>query len=292
MKQFSIKGYQFNIIFFLYLLFIAPLLKDAIISGETNYIFGFIGLLIYLLEPIFLKVKTIFVLKRFLVSNQKMVDLSIPNYKKPTLGYFIWFMTIMRFLFRLGILVISIHLIGVADVLKENDIGWVGGLLLCLFVIFELIILMDYTSLIDYVITDKESLENQKEMITAKWTKLQKNKYWFMRNEWIADSILFVYSAILYTGFWDILQSELINDVNLFYKEGYSVVYTLFAIISGYSILCFIALVPVRLAYWIEETLCVFNKKQMWRLRVSFLIVAISFAYPVLVRIFELYISR
>jgi hypothetical protein len=289
-NEIVIKGYHLNLMLAIYFFFFAAFLKDSIISGEINYYFGTLGFLIYFLEVKFIKIKTLFVLKRAEKYYLTVIKKHNPDAKQKRIGGFLWYMNFVRFLFRIGIIVISGHLFGLDEYGKDNGMGWIGGLVLGVFIIYELITLMIFMDLSGAMIIKEEDAIKNKKKVNDKWNKMHQNKFWLLRSEGVSDFVLFIYSGMLFTAFWDIMSTEMISEVEGFYSNGHSIYFALAAVISLYSLLCFLAVVPIRLAYWIEESLMAYSTKQKLALYASFFLVCLSLCYPPLFRIVELYI--
>lgn len=281
------NGYKFNVLFGIISLFVGASIPSYVDLRGSGFLVGLIAVFMYFGEAWAFYYKTKLTRVRVVyVQTEGRITRTVPPL--PALGCFVSYGFFLRLCFRTIFLIVALTTFGFMSE-SEEDIGGVAITVLILGILFELFLLG--VSWIESRLTkDDEEEEPQKE--EQKWReknfKMLKDPK-LLAKEMGADFILFV-SAMMFThAFWTMSNNDFMDSIDHSYAIGDWGVGVLLSMVFFNFVLCLFMLVPVRLAYWVGESISTFTPQQKWRLRFSFLFAGLSITAPVFIHWVKVY---
>ena len=286
-KDIRPNGYYFNILFILYYLFLAPLINKFILFGEKNFFVAFMGIAVYITEffAFDFKIKMIRLrgyseALRLKKETGKEISMSGP-------GGVLMYAIVIRFLLRIGFMMTSMYaLFGNPEV----PLYTVMTVLLVIVVLLEV-------GICAYTFSQSGLVENisSEDSGNKPWIKKFLPKFdtgEYRQKEFLSDIVLHLYAFMIITAFWNPINESGKNIINATAPLEDSALYTGIILFFIYTVLAFISLPAIRLAYWTEESVMAFTRKDKWKLRGSFILTALVVASPVIQQYFKVYLWK
>ncbi len=283
-----IRPYLFNGVFSyslfgIYALTIAPFVGDFVASGEYNPFLSFFGFGMLVAEFFALKFKLKMIRvragqRRILHKEKTGINL-LPNTNK-----FVLFEFFLRLLFRVPIAMVCMTALGYTA--NEKKMSGEGVFVIMLVLVAD-IAGLTYLYLKSDFYTDPpmSKRELQKELSEDDvWDKanghlVTSEKH--MKLELLSDVVLHVYSIMVYTALWSYLNAYGIARLNsIVFIEYADPVSSAFDVFPMLFIMCVLALIPLRIAYWIEDSLMAFTWLEKFELFATFIIIALFTCSP------------
>ncbi len=277
--RWNFTGISFNLLVAAYSLLLAPFIADYIQFGRANIFVALFGVFIYVAEFFAMNYKLKVVrLRAETLRMQKHAREELPN---P--GCVIWYAVLMRMLFRIGFIMVALVAFGFDPSAAEQPVMFT--VMLILFILCEVFVL-GYTwvesGLFRTTPDDKWDEErDQKELET--WRKVNlpfKETEETRAKEFRADIVLQLYALMLLTAFWDTINESNKEYIIRSFNTHETALFTGIMLFVIFLVMAFFALIPLRMAYWIEESVSIYTSKERWRLRGSLLIAALMVFEP------------
>lgn len=227
-------------------------------AGSGKFFLGLGWLIFYFAEPwafnFKIRLSRIRILSGLTEGNPEKI------YKHKNMGGLIWFAFLIRLVFRFLILIIAFTILGVLPGPKEMP-TWM--LLIYIFaMLFELsaIFWPIYTLRLDSGINKEEDKEGEKaeEKMEKEWRRenfpLLSRADTFPK-ELVADILLSLYAIVATKSFWNMINDTFTSYIISSARDGSGAFETAISTAIPIFILAFIFLIPVRLAYWVGESI-------------------------------------
>lgn len=278
-------------LFGVYSFSIAPLLTDFLKYGEKNYFVGITGLAVYILEAFAFDYKLYMIRFRSELKKLEVQNDEGERHLIPRAGPMLWVGLFFRIAFRVGIIAISVYAFGLKEHKDVIFFSMLGSFILEA-IIFAYTCMK--TNLFNQTPTTREEffLEWKKD---GEWLEQQqktnatKNIFW---NELATDIVLHLYAFMLYTAWWDMVNEEGINMVRRNFESGTGIIFGFIAPMPMLFSMTLLAMMPLRLAYWIEDSAMSFTPKDRRKTRASFFLAALITISPVIIELFKLYFPK
>lgn len=281
-------------LFGLYSLTISPLVTRFINYGEPNALVGIFGFVILIAEMIALHFKLKMIRIRTEESRIAFFDSTGIDYI-PYPGKIVIFGLFARMILRLAVLMVSITALGFPA--TEAEMSIVG-----LFVV-SLGFFLDMCGLIYiYVNTgiEREVPEDQAqyrldEKEAREWNRINiplasTTKYFW--KEFIADIILNIYALMLFTVLWKFINDFCIDLLRQDFNEDISWLGAASDLFPLLFILAFVILMPTRVAYWIEDGMMAFIRREKMAMWSIFILASVYAFAPAFIEFFSIYFIR
>jgi hypothetical protein len=278
------NGYYFNILFALYYFFIAPYINEYVFQGQRNILVAIFGLIIYVAELYSFNFKTKLIRLRANEKRLRIIKESGKDYIIPQPGCVVSYGVVSRMLFRFGFIMLAMTSLGFDPGQEKQSPFFTAVLVAAL--LFECGVLA-YTYAESGVFGstaqddkwDKEKEEaKKKEWLGMNLPKLNSEEY--KKKELFSDVVLHLYAFMLFTAFWTPINEgnkQFVHDAFVGGDPAFTTGCLLFFI---YLVMALLAFPPIRLAYWIEESVQALTSKEKWKLWGSFILAASSVALP------------
>lgn len=204
-------------------------------------------------------------------------------------GCMLFYAFLMRFVFRI-ILAMSCFF-AFDGSLEEDPSTWmiIAMIVIVLFEVFVMLFSMYET----HIFRDEEEEENENYWEgELKWRKKVFPKLMDEKKNlklFFANSVLYLTAGIFTLFFWNNSNAEFVTFIQVSAKQNESVFFVLFSILLANIVLCLILLMPVRLAFWIEDKMNAENNGKIWKYRLSLVFAGASITYPVWKQLFLTY---
>jgi hypothetical protein len=293
--KFFLNGIYSYVLFCIYALTLSPIVSEYFNFGGKNLFIAILGFSIFIGEFFAFKYKLKIIeieaeLKRKTWFEKTGEDII------PRVGYLIWYAFIMRLCFRMVIIMVSMTALGFDCNEKTMSIP---GLIVMLTAFFLDVCGAGYlyvtsTLFSDAPMNSRDLKEEKKEQQEWNQTNFPKEETYriYKRNNLYADIVLVVYGFIVYTSFW-----QFINDRGLLILEDAVVGNSdaenaFFQVFPMLFFMIFVGLMPARLAYWIQDSVKVFSKKEKFMMYLTFLIASILTCLPCIVYFFQFFVLK
>jgi hypothetical protein len=280
-QNFLLNGIYSYALFGLYALTISPLVTRLFDYNEKNYFIAIFGFLIWVAEffALYFKLKMIRIraeLKRITYKKETGIDI------KPSTGAFVFFQFFFRLLFRSAIIMVCMTALGFNCNEKKMD-GLAELVLIFCFTLDMIGFFYIYANTNFY----SDEINNTEEQLEDEtWNNenlgfAESEKYF--RLEVFSDLILQIYAIMLFTAFWKYINQYAIEMIDESFNNtedggvGLTIFFMLFAELM-------IGLMPIRIAYWIEDSLNSFSKQDKNLMRLNFIIVGFFACLPTIVK--------
>lgn len=289
-----LKPIQFNIILGLVSMTGLFLSHSNLFFSVPLYVYGIASIFLYVGEYWAFIYKIKFARLRFLyqLSNgnpkTKIGEGSDP-------GCMIFYAFLMRFVFRIALGMVAILGFG-GDINKDmNTFQIIMMISITLFEVFNMMYSMFETHVFklngEYADTEKEVQQYwEKE---ANWRSknfpLLENKETVKKEFW-AGIILLVMAFVTTHLFWDAMNQEFIDFIVRTKKDKESVGFAVSMVLISCFVLCLFFLMPVRLAFWLEQKMNADEKPEILRYRLSLVFAGISICSPCLLQLIKSFV--
>ena len=292
LKNYVLNGAFSYALFVLYSLTVSPIITRFIDYGEENYFVSIFGFVVLIAEFFALNFKLTMV--KFRTEEKRIA------YKKetgfdivPTITPLVFFAFFMRIVFRMIVVMVSMTALGY--VCTEKAMSPQGEVALMIVVILDLLgLTYMYFSSDFYNIPPQnddelqDTLKEENDWLKANKKLALSEKYF--RLEIFSDIVLQVYALMIYTAFWTYInqigfeklhESIVIND---------SAFFAALSIFPRLIILLILGLMPIRIAYWMEDSMEAFTTKEESGMWLAFFIVGLFTCSPTIVKFISFFI--
>lgn len=291
-KHYLLNGAYAYSLFGLYAITVAPFVSRFIDYGETSIIVGIFGFIMLIAEFFALNFKLKMVRMRVKIKSiayQRETGIHI----MPRISPFMHFQFFMRLLFRVTIVMVSMTALGYPCTEKKMSEAGIIVLMTAFLLDF---CGMAYIFIKSGMFNDRPN--NKKELIQEikddeKWSNenlpLMTSKKYFNR-EIFSDIILQIYALMLYTSIWKHLNEFGIGKINESLGAEDTAFSAGFGLFLMLLIMATIGLIPIRIAYWIEDAADSFTKREKFGTWFMFFIVAIFTCAPTIINYIRIFI--
>lgn len=292
-----IRSYIFNGIFAyalfgIYALTVTPILTQFFSSGEKNIFISIFGFVMLIAEFFALSFKLKMVRaraeeKRIVYRKETGIDII------PSTNLLVFFGFFMRLVFHIFILMVSLTAFGylcTEEVMSNQaliiiSIWFVADIIGCFYIYSSSDF---YTDFPQERILKKDAIEAE-----SYWHKTYK-KYTasdkYFRMELFSDIILQVYALMLFTSAWQYINQtgiDILHDSMHHHESAFKAAINLFPMLFYFVI---IGMMPLRIAYWIEDSMQTQTSKVKYGTWFIFIIVAIFTCAPSIIKFISLFI--
>jgi hypothetical protein len=205
------------------------------------------------------------------------------------IGNIVWFAFLIRLVFRVLILIIAFSILGVV-----HDGSGLPTWLLWVYIIAvtcELFIFM--WPLMTFNLSENTEKGNKAAKQEREWRRqnfpmLKAPDTLF--KEFVSDILLSIYSLVAIRTFWNMINNTFSSYIISSAKEGSGPVETAIMVIIPVLILSAIFLIPVRLAYWIGESIRSRTASQKRHFYLSLLVAAMIIMLPTIRTFFRVFL--
>lgn len=251
-------------IFGLYGLFISPILSDTIKFEQKNLFIACFGFFMLIIEPIALFIKLKNARIRSALKRKRLKELTGKNYF-PQSGKVILYGFFARLVLRVVAVGVCTEALGIHDVKnKENPIAIA---ILLTFIFLDLCgmayIYMKTDFFQDLSYTKRGLAINEKAY--ERWNKTHIPNYNTVKSYWmevISDLVLQVYAVMLITAFIDYTNAYGLREISNLVGAGIPPSDAASRMLLMFAFLLIGAIMPIRIAYWIEDSLMSFTPKE------------------------------
>jgi len=293
-RNYLLNGMHAYALFGIYALTISPFVTRFIDFGQRSTFVAIFGFVMLIAEFFALNFKLKMIKMR---SEQKRIAYKKETGKDiiPSVGIGVFFGFCMRLVFHAAIIMVSMTALGYPC--TERLMSIQGQIVLVVW-IFADILAFGYMFVNTGFYTDtpqnrKELIEDLKE--DEDWDKANSKlatdvKYF--RREIIADIVLQIYTLMLFTCFWKYINDIGIDMLRDSLKAGENPIEAAFRLFPMLFVMIILGLMPMRIAYWIEDSMEAFSKRDKLGMRIVFVIVAIFSCSPAIIKFISLFILR
>jgi hypothetical protein len=279
-------------LFGIYAITVAPFVTKFITNGERNLFLAIFGFTMLVLEFFALNFKLRMIKMR---SEQKRIAYEKETGKEiiPSVGLGVFFGFCMRLVFRAAIIMVSMTALGFEC--NEEKMSVPGEIATVIGVLVD-ILSVGYMYVKSQFYTDppqnrKEFAEDIKD--EDDWYKENaelSTSVKYFRYEIIADIILQVFALILFTSFWKYINNsgiEILHNCIKYNKPSDEAFMKMFFMMFAMVVL---GLMPMRIAYWIEDSMEAFTTREKTGMWITFFIAAIYTCSPAIIKYISLFI--
>lgn len=291
LKDFRPDGFHFNILYALYIVTLAPLISDFINFDHTNVFIALLGIFIYLTEYFAFNYKLRIVRARAIQKNMLHQQKTGEKRELGQPGCMVFYAFIIRMLYRIGFVIVALTAFG-ADFNEEMS-GYVSVIFVSviLFEVFVFCYSLFETRIYSSPPADKTEEEDEKQEEKSwreKYLPLLK-KTDSSQREMGADLILFLYACMLTTAYFEPVNAAQNEVIFRWHNEGTSALAMIAGLLLMFSATWLFALMPMRLAYWVEESLASYTVKEKWRLIGSYAFACLAAVAPSVLYFIKIY---
>ncbi|HET6227980.1 MAG TPA: hypothetical protein VFF27_16975 [Bacteroidia bacterium] len=298
-RSFLLNGTYAYALYGCYAVTVAPLLSGVLNKGEHTKFIGIFGIIILIAEFFALNFKLKMVRIRA-HEKQLLLKQQTGQATLPSIGGLVLFAFFLRLVFRLGIVMTILMALGYEGRYVPSEV-------IVLFVLFFDLLWFAYIYMKKDIYTDVPDTKrefNEEVKADEDWYKENTASISginYFRRELISDFILQIYGLILFCSFWEYMNRAAIERLHGEMRENTRVVETLVkiqgfhsqnlytvdagtgvAIIMLLFVTAMLGLMPIRIAYWVEDSMTSFTKKERLSMWVIFGIAAIYTCSPFL----------
>lgn len=278
-------------LFGLYSLTICPYITQFIDYNEKSIFIAVLGFFIYVTEFFAITFK----LKMIRIRS----EMKRKNYKDatgqdiiPTPSKLLFFGLMFRIVLRSVIIMVAMTSLGFPCTEKEMS---TPGLLVLLSGIFLEIMGFGYiyqtSGLYSDFATNEETWliqEKEREDWNTKHFPLSLTTS-YIKKELLSDVILHIYALILFTSIWYFVNEKSIGLIQDAILQGMTINSALLGLLPMLISMSIIWQMPLRVAYWIEDSMMAFRKQEVAALWIFFVLVSICNFVPTIVEINKLF---
>lgn len=209
-------------------------------------------------------------------------------------GCMMFYAFLIRFVFRFAMVIfVILYFSGIED---DQEIPNWGVVLMIVVVLFELFNLM-YSMFELHVFRlktddDDEIDEEEYWLKERKWRTKMFNNYKNLPSPLkliLADFVLFLTSTVATMLFWQGFNQSFIEFIQRSSMENESSIFVILVVLVSSAILCLFFLMPIKLAFWIEQKMHVDSSSEKRRYRLSILFAGISITAPSWLQLIKTY---
>lgn len=293
-KRFLLNGFYAYALFGFYSVTISPFITKFISFGTPDTIVGVFGFLILIAElpAIYFKLKMVRIRKeqRKLAYKNETGESLIPR-----TAIIIFFGVFMRIALRVVVIMVSSTALGYVSTERLMS---PAGLIILIAGIFIDICWLGYiymtTGFYQYdAYTRDEWIKIKQE--TKAWNEkylplaATPEYYW---KELISDFVLQIFGLMVFTAYWTYINSLGMEMINHSYYNGASAFNAAVDVFSMQFFVTAICLMPMRIAYWLEDSIMAVSKKEKYIMWLLYLLVMIYTCIPTILKFLAVYIFK
>ncbi len=275
------NGINAYALFALYAITIAPSIGGFIEKGGKNYLIAIFGMLLLVLEYYALKFKLFMVRIR---AEQRLVELEKEFGDNIIInpGKFLAFWLFIRLIYRMCILLMVATALG----FKFSEKHMSGAGLIIIVVGFGIEVYGLIKTYLESGIYKDQILKSDlyfEKQDREKW----RNEYLpksdtmeYISKEFYADIILQVYAVILYSLFWYFVNDAGFRQIRDGIDIGEDSISIGVNIFFMFLFMMCLGLIPIRIAYWIEDSMHALTKKEKYAMSFIFIIAGFYTCLP------------
>jgi len=280
------------VIFGIYAFTISPFIITFFEYGEPNVFIGVFGLTMIVLESFAIHYKLKIV--RMRAEEKRIEHKSLTGIEVlPSAGKGIMFGLFMRLIFRMGIVMLSLAALGIFS--HVNPESTTTGLFALIIFFFVDVYAFAQIYIKSGIYTDPPVRKEEWNVMVDnanKWMKenyrlsSSKAQYW---KELLSDIVLQIYAVMLFTAFWSYI-NQLGNDIvknSILESEPLSV--AAMKLLPMLISMIILGLIPMRIAYWIEDSLMTFSEKEKYNTWMVFCIACMFTCVPAVLGLITAY---
>ncbi len=293
-KHYLLNGAYAYALFGLYAILVAPFVSSFIDYGEQSIFISIFGFIMLIAEFFALNFKLKMVRMRVKIKSiayKKETGIHI----MPRVSPFMHFQFFLRLLLRITIVMVSMTALGFACTEKEMSNEGV--------IVLMTVFLLDFCGMAYIFIKSglfNDRPNNKKEFIQ----EIKEDEIWYNENfplmtskkyfnrEIFSDIVLQIYALMLYTSIWKHLNEFGIGKINESLSSDDTAFSAGFGLFLMLIIMATIGLIPMRIAYWIEDAADSFTKREKFGTLVMFIIVALFTCTPTIINYVRLFIIK
>ena len=291
-KSYLLNGVFAYALFGIYSLTAAPIVTQYINYGDKNLFIALFGFTMLIAEFFALNFKLKMV--RIRAQEKRLA------YKKetgkdiiPTSNALVFYAFFMRLVFHVVILMVCINALGFPCTEKIMSPQGVAILMVGLFADFGGFIYIYMAA--DFYTDPPGSRQDLNEELKEEddWDRINlplADTARYFRLELISDIVLQVYALMLFTSVWKYINQTGIDMLDEMYKVHESAVGAAVVLIPMLLFFVILGLMPMRIAYWIEDTLEAFTQREKLGTRITFIIAGIFSYSPSIIKYVRIFI--
>gem|GEM_PF-3983330 len=271
-----LNGTKFNFVFVIGILFFVSGDSTLFDTENPSKAMGIIALLLYAGDVWAFRYKVSLQLFRAKRGKPEL------NWRIRLVKFIIGTGFLMRLCYRIFLL--TFFLLAIDQMYVAGGATWLARLVLVLGSLFELFLIF-YSWIIPFDI-DKDERKSIREFYARESSSGEER---IQLKELVAD-IIIVLTAVFYTHlWWDMSNQAFIDWIDFNDTRGVSEIQTLLEVVILNLILCFLMLVPMRLAYWIGEATVARSVAQQQKMMWSLILASLSVTAPVFIHWLKVY---
>ncbi len=213
-------------------------------------------------------------------------------------GCMMFYAFLMRFVFRIVVGMIPVISFGGGGINEDlNTIQVICMILIVLFDVFTLMYSMYETHIFKLSGEDPDTekeiesyWESEKKWRTANYSLLKKENT--RKKEIFASIILLIMASVTTHFLWGGMNDEFVDFIIRTEKNGESISFAVLSVIISCFVLCLFFLMPIRLAFWVEEKMKADEKPEIMRYRLSILFAGVSICSPSIIQLFASFVLK
>ena len=211
----------------------------------------------------------------------------------PRPGKFIIFGLFLRVGLKLAAMMVCLSALGFSLEKIETPVQWIMMGWLFLEVSGLIYIYLNSNIYRDEVDTRDELIQDEKE--NEEWYKAHAPKASlpaYYLKEMLADLILQVYSVMIFTALWFYINRSGIEMIRECLKRDDSAIAAAFYVFPFLVLVSMLCIIPIRVAYWIEDSMMAYTRKEHIGMKVIFFFVAMFTCAPTIIKFFIEYYNH
>lgn len=284
LRSYLLNGVYAYALFGLYALTISPFMMEFIDYGKKNIAVGLFGLTIYVAEAFAINFKLKMARIRAAIRRKEYFEQTgIDIIPRP--NPFVFGSLVLRMALRLIILMVSVTALGIPC--TEKKMSSPGIIIIFCGVLADVIafVYMNLKTGIyrqevyyrrDWEVQEEENIKWEKENVPLYYT----SKYTLL--EFVSDFVLQVYAVILFSSimyYMDKKCYKMISAPKILSEHVDSV----FSLVPMLIIITIIWIIPIRVAYWYEDSMMAFRMREQASIFLIFVVVVATTFVPTLV---------
>lgn len=288
------NSFQFNIFLGLISLVGFTFLPEELLSFFPKWCVAVFFILLYASEF------WAFLYKIRIARVKQLYDLSKGNPSKrigeiEEPGCMLFYAFLMRFVFRFAMIMLAITFFNGGDSDKEiPNWGIVFMIIVVLFELFNMMYSLYETHIFrlktddDGEMDEEEYWVKEKDWRTKMFKKLNAEKE--SSKLFFADLIILLSSSVITMLFWQGSNQSFIEFIKRSATQNESTLFVVLTVLISSAILCLFFLMPVKLAFWLEQKMHIDTVEEKRKYRLSILFAGISITAPSWIQLIKTFI--
>ncbi|MBI2258394.1 MAG: hypothetical protein HYU67_05790 [Flavobacteriia bacterium] len=291
-----INSFQFNLILGFFSIITLFLSNVTLKIQLPTFIIVFLSLILLVGEAWAFIFKLKYVKIREIINNTKKIQ-STPYDGRIKPGCMMIYAFLIRMIFRISIGMYSVLILGQGVTNEANTFQKIFIIIIVLAELFNFAYCLFETNL--FIISGEEE-DTEKEKAEY-W---EKEKKWRIKNikiinqisttkkEVIATIFLLIMAIVCTKLFWDSANNQFIEYIVRTKNDKDSYFVNSMLVLFSCLVLCFFFLMPIRLAFWVEEKMKADKKSDVFKYRLSLIFAGISVCSPSIIQLLKSYLLQ